>query len=252
MGWNSWNQVGENVTERVVLTAAEAMVERGLRDASYTYVVIDDGWQAPERDGRGRLLADPVRFPSGMAAVAEAVHALGLKFGIYSAPGARTCAGRVGSRGHEHADAELFASWGVDFLKYDWCGAGPQTREYERETFEVMRDALIATGRDIVYSVADYGVGHPWEWGRGTAHLWRTTFDIWPHWGSVFSLLNQQWAAQRGSGPGGWADPDMLQVGNGALRALRTSATWPSGACSQRRCSPATTSRRHRQKPSTC
>jgi len=217
MGWNSWNQVHEEVSEKVVVEAAEAMVSRGLKDAGYEYVVVDDCWQASERDASGNLVPDPARFPNGMAAVAERVHALGLKFGIYSGPGATTCAGRLGSLGHERADAELFASWGVDFLKYDWCGAGPQTAEYERPVFELMRDALRDSGRDIVYSIADYGVGQPWEWGRGTAHLWRTTFDIWPHWGSVSSLLHQQWAAQGGSGPGGWADPDMLQVGNGTL-----------------------------------
>ncbi|MEE1620017.1 glycoside hydrolase family 27 protein [Zafaria sp. J156] len=217
MGWNSWNQVHEAVTEDVVIAAAEAMVSRGLVDAGYEYVVVDDCWQSAERTPEGLLLPNPGRFPRGMKAVADHVHSLGLKFGMYSAPGERTCAGRLGSSGHEERDASMFAEWGVDFLKYDWCGAGPLTPESVRPAFERMRDPLVATGRDIVYSVSEYGVARPWEWGRGTAHLWRTTFDIWPHWGSVFALLNQQWAACAGSGPGGWADPDMLQVGNGTL-----------------------------------
>lgn len=216
-GWNSWNQVHENVDEKTVRDAADAMVRRGLASAGYKYVVVDDCWQAPERDAQGRLQADPERFPSGMRALADHVHSMGLKFGIYSAPGERTCAGRLGSLGHERLDADLFASWGVDFLKYDWCNAGHATAENELAAFTVMRDALIGTGRDIVYSISEYGIARPWDWGKGVAHLWRTTFDIWPHWGSVYGILNQHLPVLRHSGPGGWCDPDMLQVGNGSL-----------------------------------
>lgn len=217
MGWNSWNQVQHHVTEDVVLAAAHALVDRGLASAGYRHVVIDDGWQATRRDAAGRIQADPGRFPSGMAAVAEQVHRLGLRFGIYSAPGVTTCAGFLGSMGHEAADAEQFAAWGVDFLKYDWCGADLATPEREVELFTRMRRALDATGRDVLLSISDYGVAQPWQWARGVAEMYRTTFDIWPTWSSVYSLLNQQIPLSRLTGPGCWADPDMLQVGNGDL-----------------------------------
>lgn len=217
MGWNSWNQTQDRVTEDVVRHAAHALVDRGLAACGYDTVVIDDGWQAPAREGDGTLTANPERFPRGMAALAAEVRDLGLHFGIYSAPGTTTCAGYLGSLGHEQTDAQTFAEWGVDFVKYDWCGAAKGSRDSEVEMFTRMRRALDATGREIVLSISEYGVEQPWEWADGIAEMYRTTFDIWPTWSSVYSLLNQQLPLLVHSRPGCWADPDMLQVGNGDL-----------------------------------
>lgn len=227
MGWNSWNQVRcFDLTEQVVRDAADALVATGMRDAGYEYVVVDDCWQAHARGADGALRAHPERFPSGMKALADHVHRRGLKFGIYASPGSDTCAmfwdqypGReLGSLGHERQDADLFASWGVDFLKYDWCRADITSGLDPKLAFTVMRDALRATGRDIVYSISEYGDYSPWTWARGIAHLWRTTQDLQPTWTSVATVIGSQALLADHTGrPGGWNDPDMLQVGNGTL-----------------------------------
>ena len=172
-----------------------------------------DGWSELERDANGSLRADSVKFPSGMAALAERVHALGLKFGMYGDAGAKTCGGYPGSRGHEEADAALFAGFGVDYLKYDNCYADPD--DPPRGRYEAMRDALNATGRPIVYSLCDWGVAEPWLWAAGVGNSWRTTVDSAPNWRSVMHNLDGNVGLARFARPGAWNDPDMLQVGNG-------------------------------------
>ncbi|MGY4720395.1 glycoside hydrolase family 27 protein [Naumannella huperziae] len=224
MGWNSWNQVKcYDVSEQVVKDAADAIVDSGLREAGYEYVVVDDCWQGG-RGADGRLFSDPERFPSGIAALADYVHARGLKFGIYSVPGSLTCANTwdnypvrgIGSLGYEQVDADTFAAWGVDYLKYDWCQAERDGIE-RQAAFAEMRDALAATGRPIVYSISEYGETQPWQWGPDIANLWRTTSDIAPNWSAVSSIIERQAELAPHAGPGGWNDPDMLQIGNGSL-----------------------------------
>ena len=229
MGWNSWNQVHcYGLTEDVVKQAADAMVSAGMSTAGYRYVVVDDCWQAPTRDATGNLQANPDRFPGGIKALADYVHARGLKFGLYSSPGTDTCAmyydkypgTGLGSFGHEQQDADLFASWGVDYLKYDWCRADINAGLQPIPAFTVMRDALAATGRPIVYSISEYGNYAPWTWAPDIANLWRTTSDLRSTWSSIASVINQQITLAQTpytSKPGAWNDPDMLQVGNGSL-----------------------------------
>ncbi|MGW5717036.1 glycoside hydrolase family 27 protein [Amycolatopsis sp. NPDC003865] len=229
MGWNSWNQVRcHDLTEDVVKRAADALADTGLRDAGYRYVVVDDCWQAPARAADGSLRADPARFPHGIADLADYVHSRGLLFGIYAVPGSRTCAmandaypaSGIGSLGHERQDAETFGRWGVDYLKYDWCNADTVDGLDRKAAFEKMRDELAALPRPIVYAISEYGVSSPWTWARPVANLWRTTYDLTATWDSVLATIDQQAAvAVHSGGPGGWNDPDMLQVGNGTLTA---------------------------------
>jgi len=214
MGWNSWNRFKGNVDERLVIESAEAMVASGMRDAGYRYVVVDDGWMAPQRDRDGELVADPARFPRGIAAVADRVHALGLGFGIYTDAGTNTCMGLPASLGYEFRDARRFAEWGVDYLKVDWChtsGMGPRT------LYAKWAMAVHATRRPIVLSICEWGRARPWEWAGSIGHLWRTTWDIQPDWPSVMAILDRQADLHRFSGPDHWNDPDMLEVGNGEL-----------------------------------
>ncbi|MFD9962226.1 glycoside hydrolase family 27 protein [Amycolatopsis sp. NPDC058986] len=227
MGWNSWNQVGcYGLTEQVVRDAADALVKTGMRDAGYRYVVVDDCWQAPTRATDGSLRPDPARFPGGIAALADYVHARGLLFGIYAVPGSRTCAmasnaypaSGIGSLGHERQDAELFARWSVDYLKYDWCDADTVDGLDRKAAFTTMRDELARLDHPILYAISEYGASSPWTWARPVANLWRTTNDLSPDWASVLSVLAQQADVAGYTGvPGGWNDPDMLQVGNGSL-----------------------------------
>lgn len=221
MGWNSWNHFGCDISEATIRKEADAMVSSGMRDAGYQYVVIDDCWEG-ERDARGNIQADPGRFPSGIRALADYVHSKGLKFGIYSDVGDRTCQGRPGSRGHEFQDAMRYAEWGVDYLKYDWCHA--ESLE-ARAAYETMGDALRASGRPIVFSVCEWGTHKPWLWAASIgANLWRTTDDIYDGWVStgrartgVIGILDLQSGLEAYAGPGHWNDPDMLEVGNGAM-----------------------------------
>jgi alpha-galactosidase len=225
MGWNSWNHYGCNVDEALIRHTADAMVANGMRDAGYVYVNIDDCWQG-ERDANGFLQPDPQRFPSGIKALADYVHARGLKLGIYSDAGAKTCGGRAGSQGHEYQDALQFARWEVDYLKYDWCNTGTGAAQRNpREAYTTMRDALRAAGRPIVFSICEWGENKPWEWAVEIGHLWRTTGDIvncwncelghgnWSSFG-ILNILDKQAGLQRYAAPGGWNDPDMLEVGN--------------------------------------
>ena len=235
LGWNSWNSFGCGITEAQVRQAADAMVSSGMRDAGYRYVVVDDCWFDPQRDAAGNLRANPTKFPSGMKALGDYIHGKGLKFGIYQVPGERTCAqtsgaypGSTGSRGHEAQDAATFASWGVDYLKYDWCSSSG-TRDEQVARFTLMRDALRATGRPIVYSINPNSfhaiTGATYNWGE-VADLWRTTedlLDIWQNGNTnsypmgVGNVLDVTAPLAAQSGPGHWNDPDMLVVGRPGL-----------------------------------
>ena len=221
MGWNSWNKFGCNVSETLIREMADAMVSSGMRDAGYEYIVIDDCWQLG-RDSLGNILPDSERFPSGMKALADYIHSLGLKFGIYSCAGSKTCQGRPGSRGYAFQDARTYAAWGVDYLKYDWCydeGQNP------RAAYKTMSDALKECDRPMVFSICEWGESKPWEWAKGTGHLWRTTADIRDcfqcvfDWGGlgVLDIIDEQVDLWPYAGPGHWNDPDMLEVGNGGM-----------------------------------
>ncbi|MEU4744248.1 glycoside hydrolase family 27 protein, partial [Actinosynnema sp. NPDC023658] len=216
MGWNSWNKFGCNIDEDLIRQTADAIVASGMKDAGYTYVNIDDCWAAPERDAQGRLQPDPVRFPGGISGLADYVHGKGLKLGIYSSAGTKTCAGYPASLDHEEVDARTWADWGVDYLKYDNCY---NENRPALDRYRAMGEALRKTGRDIVYSLCEWGQNKPWE-GLGRqvgAQLWRTTGDISDNWGSMLGILDQQVGLEGFSGPGGWNDPDMLEVGNGGM-----------------------------------
>ena len=220
MGWNSWNKFDCDVSETLIKGVADAMATNGMKDAGYQYVVIDDCWQVA-RDKSGNIVPDPQRFPSGMKALADYVHSKGLKFGVYSDAGARTCEGRPGSAGYEVEDARMYASWGVDYLKYDWCNSDGQDSKI---AYPTMRDALKASGRPIVFSICEWGSTKPATWARGVGHLWRTTGDISDNWNSFVRLLDQQVGLEKAAGPGGWNDPDMLEVGNGGMTAAEYRA----------------------------
>jgi len=216
LGWNSWNKFGCDINEDLIKESADAMVSSGMRDAGYTYVNIDDCWAAPERDAEGRLQPHPERFPGGIEAVADYVHERGLKLGIYTSAGTQTCAKTMpGALDHEETDAQSFADWGVDYLKYDNCNNEGRPAI---ERYQAMADAIAKAGRPIVYSICEWGENQPWEWGaRVGGHLWRTTGDIRDAWDSVLSLLDQQVGLEGFSGPNAWNDPDMLEVGNGGM-----------------------------------
>ena len=227
MGWNSWNKFACNVNEDMIKSMADAIVKSGMKDAGYEYVNIDDCWQV-SRDARGNILADPQRFPHGMKAVGDYIHSLGLKFGVYSDAGSKTCAGRPGGLGHEYQDALQYAAWGVDYLKYDWCNT---TTQDAKASYANMRAALDASGRAIVLSICEWGTAKPWLWGNEVGgNLWRTAGDIKDRWGGpekwpdgsccsngVLGILDQQVGLQSYAGPGHWNDPDMLEVGNGGM-----------------------------------
>ncbi len=212
MGWNGWNAFACEVDQRMVEETVDKIVSSGLRSAGYEYVNLDDCWMAPERDAAGGLVADPVRFPDGIRAVADYVHARGLKLGIYESAGTGTCAGFPGSLGHEQQDADSFASWGVDYLKYDNCrNQGVPARE----RYRAMSDALAATGRPIVYGICNWGLEDVVHWGPAMAHLWRTTTDILPTWEQVMDNYRNNVQLADQASPSAWNDPDMLEVGNG-------------------------------------
>ncbi len=222
MGWNSWNTFEcDHVNETVIKEMADAMVSSGMREAGYQYINIDDCWQIG-RDSSGHIIVDSIKFPHGMAYLADYIHAKGLKFGIYSDAGTKTCAGRPGSKGYERIDAQTYAQWGVDYLKYDWCYTEGQEAI---ASYTLMRDALYETGRPIVFSICDWGTSDTWTWAGEVGHLWRTTYDITDRWdGTVWgnllgivNILEKQVGLEKYAGPGGWNDPDMLEVGNQRL-----------------------------------
>ena len=213
MGWNSWNKFGCNVSDKLIREVATAISANGMREAGYQYVTIDDCWQVA-RTPQGVIVADSARFPQGMKALADFVHGKGLRFGIYTDAGRKTCEGRPGSYGHEAQDAKTYASWGVDYVKIDWCNADGLDARTQYTTF---RDALAASGRPIVFSICEWGSNRPWEWAPAVGNLWRTTGDIADRWSSVLTLVDlssQYWHVAR---PGAWNDPDMLEVGNGGM-----------------------------------
>lgn len=220
MGWNSWNKFACKVNEQVIRDTADAIVANGMKEAGYQYVVIDDCWQGA-RDKDGFITADANRFPSGIRALADYVHAKGLKFGIYSDAGKLTCGGRPGSQGHEYQDAATYARWGVDYLKYDWCSTGTRNAE---EAYALMADALRATGRPIVFSLCEWGQNRAWLWASRIGNLWRTTGDITDRWGGkvtysngIMTIVDLNEPLWPYAGPGHWNDPDMLEVGNGGM-----------------------------------
>lgn len=221
MGWNSWNKFGCRVDASMIREMADTLVSSGMRDARYVYVNIDDCWQAEKRASNGTIQADPKRFPD-MKGLADYVHGKGLKLGIYSSPGPRTCAGFEGSYGHEEQDARQFAAWGIDLLKYDWCSAGKFYSESEmRAVYWKMGGALQATGRPILYSLCQYGLAGVEKWGPLVGgNSWRSTTDIGDNWKSIEQIgFVEQVGKAAFSGPGRWNDPDMLEVGNGGMSA---------------------------------
>lgn len=221
MGWNSWNKFGCNVSEQLIKEMADAMIATGMKDAGYEYLVIDDCWQVG-RDEEGNIQVDPKRFPNGMKALADYVHAKGLKMGIYSCAGSETCQGRPGSRGYQFQDARTYAAWGIDYLKYDWCSNEGQKAE---AAYRTMSDALKACGRPIVFSICEWGENEPWKWGKGIGHLWRITPDIRDcyqcvfDWGGVgvLDIIDKMADLYPYAGPGHWNDAEMLEVGNGGM-----------------------------------
>ena len=219
MGWNTWNTFAGNCSEALVKETADAIIANGMRDAGYTYIVVDDCWENKERDAEGNLVPDPAKFPHGMKALGDYLHAKGFKFGIHNCAGKTTCGGYPGGRGHEFQDARLYASWGVDYLKYDWCDHGTANGP---ETYRIMSDALRAAGRPIVFSLCEWGQSQPWRWAEPVAHLWRTTGDVAPQYAGVGerkwehgwkTLLDMNVGLEKYAGPDHWNDPDMLEVG---------------------------------------
>jgi len=222
LGWNSWNKFGCDVSEQLIRETADAMVASGMKDAGYLYVNIDDCWHG-ERDARGFIHPNQERFPSGMKALADYVHSKGLKLGIYSDAGWKTCGGKPGSRGYEYQDALTYAEWGIDYLKYDWCNTEGLKAE---GAYLTMREALRKAGRPVLFSLCEWGDNKPWDWGKNVGHSWRTTGDIhpcfdcvedhgtWKSWGVTY-ILDMQEGLRVHAGPDHWNDMDMLEVGNG-------------------------------------
>jgi alpha-galactosidase len=217
MGWNSWNKFHRNITGQIVKEIADAMVSSGMKDAGYVYVNIDDTWEG-QRDAQGVLQTNE-KFPD-MKALADYVHSKGLKIGIYSSPGPKTCAKFEGSYQHEDQDARTWAAWGIDYLKYDWCSANQVYKQEDMPTvYRKMADAIKAAGRPMVFSLCQYGQKNVWEWGaEAGGNLWRTTGDINDSWRSMAMIgFDRQVGLDKFAGPGHWNDPDMLEIGNGDM-----------------------------------
>lgn len=216
MGWNDWYRYGCKVTAAIVRANADALVSSGMKAAGYTYVNIDDCWQG-KRDAKGNIHPNS-HFPN-MKALADYIHSKGLKFGLYSSPGPKTCAGYAGSYGHEEQDARTYARWGVDFLKYDWCSAGKVYKPDQMQAaYRKMYEALKSTGRPILFSLCQYGLEGVWQWGASVGgNMWRTTPDIGGDYDrvSLFGFMQNGLAPY--AGPGHWNDPDILQIGLGKL-----------------------------------
>jgi alpha-galactosidase len=229
MGWNSWNTFGESINESVVRGVADKFVELGFKDLGYQYLVIDDHWEGG-RDEQGHLRCNPQKFPGGIKALADYIHNKGLKLGIYSDAGDKTCGGEVGSYGHEEDDAATFAGWGVDFLKYDYCSAPEDFMEAIRR-YTKMGNALKASGRPILFSICEWGPRSPWLWGRSVGgHMWRVSFDVGDIWDTphnayscigILAAIDASANLEKHAGPGGWNDPDMLVIGLGNKGNIR-------------------------------
>jgi len=216
MGWNSWNKFAGRVDDATVREIADALVGSGMKDAGYVYINIDDTWEG-DRDAQGNIQSNS-KFPN-MKSLADYVHGKGLKLGIYSSPGPNTCAGYEGSYGHEEQDARTYAAWGIDYLKYDWCGARTlYTDEEMPALYQIMGEALLKTKRPIIYSLCQYGRLDVWKWGADVGgNLWRTTGDIRDAWDSMSRIGFGQNELSQWAKPGHWNDPDMLEVGNGGM-----------------------------------
>jgi len=224
MGWNSWNTFETKIDENLVRETADIMVASGMKDAGYTYIVLDDGWMTRERDKNGNLVPDPVKFPSGMKALIDYVHSKGLKFGLYNCAGTKTCAGYPGTRGYEYQDARFYADLNIDFLKYDWCNTEGINA---KEAYTTMSNALKTAGKPIVFSLCEWGDNDPWKWGKPIGNLWRISGDIYPcfncefkhpeNWSSwgFMKIAEMRKDIRKFSGPDHWNDFDMLEVGNG-------------------------------------
>ncbi|KAI5674495.1 hypothetical protein M9H77_14859 [Catharanthus roseus] len=215
MGWNSWNHFGCNIDEYLIKQTADAMISSGLASAGYEYINIDDCWAEQNRDSQGNLASKASTFPSGIKALADYVHKKGLKLGLYSSAGTQTCSKTMpGSLGYEYQDAKTFASWGVDYLKYDNCN---NNNVSPKERYPIMSKALMNSGRSIFYSLCEWGDEDPATWAQSVGNSWRTTGDIQDNWSSMISRAdeNDKWAGY--AAPGGWNDPDMLEVGNGGM-----------------------------------
>jgi alpha-galactosidase len=232
MGWNSWNTFQTNINEELVKGIADVMVASGMKDAGYTYIVLDDGWMTMERDAKtGDLIPDPKKFPNGLKPVIEYVHSKGLKFGLYNCAGTKTCAGYPGTRGYEYQDARFYASLNIDYLKFDWCNTEGINA---KEAYTTMSKALKTAGRPIVFSLCEWGNNKPWFWAEPVGQLWRTTGDItaqfdgikdygnW-HANGVMTIVDMQDTLRKYAGPNHWNDPDMLEVGNGLTAAENRS-----------------------------
>lgn len=224
MGWNSWNTFQTNISEQLVKDVADSMVSSGMKDAGYTYIVLDDGWMTMQRDTiTGDLIPDPIKFPHGMKALADYVHSKGLKFGLYNCAGTKTCAGYPGTRGYEYQDARFYASLDVDYLKFDWCYTDSLNAQ---EAYATMSKALRAARRPVVFSLCEWGSHQPWCWAAKDGQLWRATGDIGNYFDSVpatndwkpqtvVQIIDQEADIRQYAGPDHWNDPDMLEVGNG-------------------------------------
>lgn len=224
MGWNSWNTFATNINEKLVMEIADDMVSSGMKDAGYTYIVLDDGWMAMQRDSvTGNLVPDPVKFPNGIKKVVDYVHAKGLKFGLYNCAGTKTCAGYPGTRGYEYQDARQYAAWEIDYLKYDWCYTDGINA---KEAYTTMSKALTATKRPIIFSLCEWGSNNPWEWAEPVGQLWRISGDIyncfdcikdwgtWKSWGVTY-IIDMRKNIRQYAGPDHWNDFDMMEVGHG-------------------------------------
>jgi alpha-galactosidase len=232
MGWNSWNTFQTNINEELVKGIADVMIASGMKDAGYSYIVLDDGWMAMERDAKtGDLVPDPKKFPNGLKPVIDYVHSKGLKFGLYNCAGTKTCAGYPGTRGYEYQDARFYASLDIDYLKFDWCYSEGINA---KEAYSTMSKALKTAGRPIVFSLCEWGNNKPWLWAEPVGQLWRTTGDItaqfdgikshgsW-HANGVMTIVDMQDTLRKYAGPNHWNDPDMLEVGNGLTAAENRS-----------------------------
>lgn len=223
MGWNSWNTFECNINEKLVMETADKLVSSGMKAAGYEYLILDDCWLNHQRDKDSNLVADPVKFPHGMKALADYVHSKGLKFGLYNDAGTLTCAGYPGTKGHEYQDAAYYASVGIDYLKFDWCNS---TGQYAELSYITMANALRSTGRPIVFSICEWGKSEPWKWAGPVGQLWRTTGDITHKFdgqqkgmmssgNNMMYIVDREQGFRAAAGPGHWNDPDMLEVGNG-------------------------------------
>ncbi len=224
MGWNSWNTFQTNISEDLVKGIVDSLVSSGMKDAGYTYIVLDDGWMSMQRDSiTGNLIPDPKKFPHGVKALADYIHSKGLKFGLYNCAGTKTCAGYPGTRGYEYQDARFYASQDIDYLKFDWCYSDSLNAV---EAYTTMSKALKTAGRPIVFSLCEWGSNHAWTWAANVGELWRTTGDIYACYegqkdmgtwkaNCLMHIVDMNEPLRKYAGPGHWDDPDMLEVGNG-------------------------------------